>query len=83
MGFDRYCPNHCSVRLTQMDVKVEVSALQAYACAVVVQTTVEILSGNIMSPVVSDLTFTPILTINGTSISSVPASNALIGVMAA
>jgi hypothetical protein len=66
-----------------MDVKVEVSALQAYACAVVVQTTVEILSGNIMSPVVSDLTFTPILTINGTSISSVPASNALIGVMAA
>jgi hypothetical protein len=66
-----------------MDVKVEVSALQAHACAVVVQTTVEILSGNIMSPVVSDLTFTPILTINGTSISSVPASNALIGVKAA
>jgi Flp pilus assembly protein TadG len=66
-----------------MDVKVEVSALQAHACAVVVQTTVEILSGNIMSPVVSDLTFTPILTINGTSISSVPASHALIGVMAA
>jgi hypothetical protein len=66
-----------------MDVKVEVSALQAYACAVVVQTTIEILSGNIMSPVVSDLTFTPILTINGTSISAVPASKALIGVMAA
>jgi Flp pilus assembly protein TadG len=66
-----------------MDVKVEVSALQAYACAVVVQTTIEILSGNIMSPVVSDLTFTPILTINGTSISAVPASHALIGVMAA
>ena len=66
-----------------MDVKVEVSALQAHACAVVVQTTIEILSGNIMSPVVSDLTFTPILTINGTSISAVPASNLLIGVMAA
>ena len=66
-----------------MDVKVEVSALQAHACAVVVQTTIEILSGNIMSPVVSDLTCTPILTINGTSISSVPASKALLGVMAA
>jgi hypothetical protein len=66
-----------------MDVKVEVSALQAYACAVVVQTTIEILSGNIMSPVVSDLTFTPIIFINGTSISSVPADKILIGVMAA
>jgi hypothetical protein len=66
-----------------MDVKVEVSALQAYACAVVVQTTIEILSGNIMSPVVSDLTFTPTIFINGTSISAVPASHALIGVMAA
>lgn len=66
-----------------MDVKVEVSALQAHACAVVVQTTIEILSGNIMSPVVSDLSFTPIITINGGSISSVPASNLLIGVMAA
>ena len=66
-----------------MDVKVEVSALQAHACAVVVQTTVEILSGNIMSPVVSDLSFTPILTINGTSISAVPANKVLIGVKAA
>ena len=66
-----------------MDVKVEVSALQANACAGVVKTTVEIFSGNIMSPVVSDLSFTPVITINGGSISSVPASNALIGVMAA
>ena len=66
-----------------MDVKVEVSAFQANACAGVVKTTVEILSGNIMSPVVSDLTFTPTILINGTSISSVPASHALIGVMAA
>jgi hypothetical protein len=66
-----------------MDVKVEVSALQAYACAVVVQTTIEILSGNIMSPVVSDLTFTPTIFINGTSISAVPANKVLIGVMAA
>jgi hypothetical protein len=66
-----------------MDVKVEVSALQAHACVVVVHTTTEILSGNIMSLVVSDLTFTPTITINGTSISAVPASHALIGVMAA
>lgn len=66
-----------------MDVKVEVSAFQAHACGGVVKTTVEILSGNTMSPVVSDLSFTPILTINGTSISAVPASHALIGVMAA
>jgi len=66
-----------------MDVKVEVSALQANACAGVVKTTVEILSGNIMSPVVSDLSFTPVITINGGSISSVPADKALIGVMAA
>lgn len=66
-----------------MDVKVEVSALQANACAVVVQTTVEILSGMIFSPVVSDLSFTPIITINGGSISSVPANKHLIGVRAA
>lgn len=66
-----------------MDVKVEVSAFQAYACGGVVKTTVEILSGNIMSPVVSDLSFTPILTINGTSISAVPANKVLIGVKAA
>jgi hypothetical protein len=66
-----------------MDVKVEVSALQASACAVVVKTTVEILSGIIFSPVVSDLTFTPIITINGGSISSIPANNNSIGVRAA
>lgn len=66
-----------------MDVKVEVGAFQASACAGVVKTTIEILSGNIMSPVVSDLTFTPTITINGTSISAVPASKVLIGVKAA
>jgi hypothetical protein len=36
-----------------------------------------------MSPVVSDLTFTPTIFINGTSISAVPANKVLIGVMAA
>jgi Flp pilus assembly protein TadG len=66
-----------------MDVKVEVSAFQANACAGVVKTTVEILSGNILSPVVSDLSFTPTITINGGSISSIPADKILIGVWAA
>lgn len=66
-----------------MDVKVEVSAFQASACASVVKTTVENLSGVIFSPVVSDLSFTPTVTVNGASISSVPANKILIGVMAA
>ena len=66
-----------------MDVKVEVSAFQANACAGVVNTTVETLSGDLFSPVVSDLSFTPIITINGSSISSVPANKILIGVEAA
>jgi Flp pilus assembly protein TadG len=66
-----------------MDVKVEVGAFQANACAGVVKTTVEILSGDIFSPVVSDLSFTPTITINGGSISSIPADRFLIGVWAA
>jgi len=66
-----------------MDVKVEVSAFQANACAGVVKTNVEILSGYIFSPVVSDLSFTPSITINGGSISSIPADKFLIGVGAA
>lgn len=66
-----------------MDVKVEVGAFQANACAGVVKTTVEILSGDIFSPVVSDLSFTPSITINGGSISSIPADKFLIGVWAA
>jgi len=66
-----------------MDVKVEVGAFQAIACAGVVKTTVEILSGDIFSPVVSDLSFTPTITINGGSISSIPADKILIGVWAA
>jgi hypothetical protein len=66
-----------------MDVKVEVGAFRAHACAIVVKTTVEILSGDIFSPVVSDLSFTPTITINGGSISSIPADKFLIGVWAA
>jgi hypothetical protein len=66
-----------------MDVKVEVGALRAHACAIVVKTTVETLSGDLFSPVVSDLSFTPSITINGGSISSIPADKILIGVWAA
>lgn len=66
-----------------MDVKVEVGVLHA-ACMLVESTTsVEILSGVHTSPVVSDLSFTPIITINGGSISSIPADKILIGVRAA
>ncbi|CAB4191296.1 hypothetical protein UFOVP1212_19 [uncultured Caudovirales phage] len=66
-----------------MDVKVEVGVLTA-SCRLVESTiTVEILSGEIFSPVVSDLAFTPVITINGGSISSVPADKILIGVKAA
>jgi hypothetical protein len=66
-----------------VDVKVEVGAFQANACAGVVKTTVEVLSGDLFSPVVSDLSFTPSITINGGSISSIPADKFLIGVKAA
>ena len=66
-----------------MDVKVEVGVLSASCILVESTTSVEILSGDIFSPVVSDLTFTPVITINGGSISSVPADKILIGVKAA
>jgi hypothetical protein len=66
-----------------MDVKVEVGVLTA-SCSIVESTiTVEILSGETFSPVVSDLSFTPTITINGGSISSIPADKILIGVWAA
>jgi len=35
------------------------------------------------APIVSDLTFTPSVTVNGGSISSIPADKKLLGVMAA
>ena len=66
-----------------MDVKVEVGVLNASCILVKSTTSVEILSGNRFSPVVSDLTFTPSITINGGSISSIPADKLLIGVWAA
>lgn len=67
-----------------MDAKVEVGALQASACIVVVQTTVEILSGVVhFSPVVSNLTFAPITSVSGHSISAINPELIRIGVKAA
>jgi hypothetical protein len=65
-----------------MDAKVEVGALQANACLVVVQTTVESLSGD-LTPVVSNLSFAPIISIGGHSISSINPELFRIGVRAA
>jgi hypothetical protein len=65
-----------------MDAKVEVGALQANACLVVVQTTVETLS-DIFSPVVSNLTFAPITSVSGHSISAINPESFRIGVRAA
>jgi hypothetical protein len=66
-----------------MDAKVEVGALQANACLVVVQTTVESLSGDVFTPVVSNLTFAPIISIGGHSISAINPESFRIGVWAA
>jgi|DEB19_MinimDraft_3_1074340.scaffolds.fasta_scaffold05592_5 hypothetical protein len=67
-----------------MDAKVEVGVLQANACLVVVHTTVEILSGNVhTSPVVSSLSFAPITSVSGHSISAVNPEFNRIGVRAA
>jgi hypothetical protein len=65
-----------------MDAKVEVGALQANACLVVVQTIVESLSGD-FTPVVSNLSFAPIISIGGHSISSINPELIRIGVRAA
>jgi hypothetical protein len=67
-----------------MDAKVEVGVLQANACLVVVQTTVEILSGNAnISPVVSNLSFAPTISVGGHSISAINPESFRIGVRAA
>jgi hypothetical protein len=65
-----------------MDAKVEVGALQAHACIVVVQTAVESLSGD-LTPVVSNLSFAPIISIGGHSISTINPESFRIGVRAA
>lgn len=65
-----------------MDAKVEVGALNASCVLVVVQTTVESLSGD-FTPVVSNLSFAPIISIGGHSISSINPELIRIGVRAA
>ena len=65
-----------------MDAKVEVGALVASCELVVVQITVESLSGD-LTPVVSNLSFAPIISIGGHSISSINPESFRIGVRAA
>jgi hypothetical protein len=65
-----------------MDAKVEVGALIASCELVVVQITVESLSGD-FTPVVSNLSFAPIISIGGHSISSINPEFNRIGVRAA
>ena len=67
-----------------MDAKVEVGALQANACLVVVQITAEILSGSVhSSPVISNLSFAPIISIGGHALKSINPELIRIGVRAA
>jgi hypothetical protein len=65
-----------------MDAKVEVGALIASCELVVVQITVESLSGD-LTPVVSNLSFAPIISIGGHSISTINPELIRIGVRAA
>ena len=65
-----------------MDAKVEVGALIASCELVVVQITVESLSGD-LTPVVSNLSFAPIISIGGHSISAINPEFNRIGVRAA
>jgi hypothetical protein len=66
-----------------MDARVEVGVLQANACLVDVQPTVEILSG-IHTPVVSNLFLAPhIISVGGHSISAINPELTRIGVRAA
>ena len=65
-----------------MDVKVEVGVLNASCILVESKISVEPLSENIV-PEVSNLSFTPILSISGHSISSINPESFRIGVRAA
>ena len=67
-----------------MDAKVEVGVLGASCTLVESQITVEILSGSVHStPVVSNLSFAPITSISGHSISAINPESFRIGVRAA
>jgi hypothetical protein len=65
-----------------MDVKVKVGVLTAKAEIVQAKTTVEI-NYLVNVPVVSYFTFTPVISIGGTSISSITPDFNLLGVRAA
>jgi hypothetical protein len=68
-----------------MDARVEAGPLSAGAVMVENKITVEILSDMIISsPVISRFSLAPVISIGGTSISSItPVSHTLLGVMAA
>lgn len=66
-----------------MDVRVEAGVCVASAVMHEVQTTVELLSGVVISaPVVTRFSLTPVISVGGNSISSVTPTKFLIGVKA-
>ncbi len=67
-----------------MDVRVEAGPLSAGAVAVETKITVELISGVVISaPVISRFSLTPVISVGGTSISSITPTKSLIGVKAA
>jgi hypothetical protein len=67
-----------------MDVRVEAGPLSAGAVMVETKITVELISGVVISaPVISRFSLTPVISIGGTSISSITPTKSLIGVKAA
>jgi hypothetical protein len=67
-----------------MDARVEAGPLSAGAVMVENKITVEVLSGVIiLSPVISRFSLAPVISIGGTSISSITPVKELIGVRAA
>jgi hypothetical protein len=67
-----------------MDVRVEAGPLSAGAVMVETKITVELISGVvIVAPVISRFSLTPVISIGGTSISSITPTKSLIGVKAA
>jgi hypothetical protein len=66
-----------------MDVRVEARPLSAGAVAVESKVTVVALSGVVVvAPVISRFSLTPVISIGGTSISSVTPTKSLLGVKA-
>jgi len=67
-----------------MDVRVEAGPLSAGAVMVETKITVELISGVVIAaPVISRFSLTPVISIGGTSISSITPTKSLIGVKAA